>query len=182
MGLDIFIRRAKNSNSTIEQNFTKFFEEFDENSTVEKMQELAKKYGVLDRLNIETSSYIGEGEQKVSYVTAGRTDMEDAGYFRKHNHLVAYFKYEENCSDKELAKCEVKDCITACKQVLKHWGKDDFESVAEELMPTESGFFFGSTEYDEYYKEKLEEDIKVFTNVLKNTDWDNDIVYFHCWW
>ena len=38
-----------------------------------------------------------------------------------------------------------------CNQVLKDHSK------AEELLPTMSGFFFGSTDYDDYYYKDVEE-------------------------
>ena len=45
-------------------------------------------------------------------------------------------------------------------------------SQAEELLPTTSGFFFGSTEYDEYYFEELERTEKELTELLRDKTWD----------
>jgi hypothetical protein len=33
----------------------------------------------------------------------------------------------------------------------------DNPALAEELLPTQEGFFFGSTEYDEWYMESVKE-------------------------
>jgi len=41
-------------------------------------------------------------------------------------------------------------------------------SVAEDLLPTESGFFFGSTDYDEYYYEDIEDTIEILQDILTN--------------
>jgi len=38
---------------------------------------------------------------------------------------------------------------------------------AEELLPTQSGFFFGGTEYDEYYMQDIENTIKILEPELK---------------
>lgn len=39
-------------------------------------------------------------------------------------------------------------------------------SVAEELLPTSSGFFFGQTDYDEYYMEDIKRTIKMLEEEL----------------
>jgi len=39
--------------------------------------------------------------------------------------------------------------------------------TAQTLLPTTSGFFFGGTEYDEYYIEELKETIKIIDKCLK---------------
>lgn len=43
-------------------------------------------------------------------------------------------------------------------------------SMAQELLPTESGFFFGGTDYDEYYISDLNDTIKVLEEELKTED------------
>jgi hypothetical protein len=39
-------------------------------------------------------------------------------------------------------------------------------SVAEELLPTQPGFFFGGTEYDEWYMENLSNTIELFEGLV----------------
>ena len=55
-------------------------------------------------------------------------------------------------------------------------------SVAEELLPTQSGFFFGGTGYDEYYIEDVKETIDIITNVLETTDFDKEMIYYVSSW
>lgn len=55
-------------------------------------------------------------------------------------------------------------------------------SVAEELLPTESGFFFGGTDYDEYYVRDIEETIDIITKVLETTDFEKEMVYYVSSW
>ena len=50
-------------------------------------------------------------------------------------------------------------------------------SKAEELLPTQTGFFFGETEYTEFYLQDLEHTISVIETILNNItnegmDWD----------
>lgn len=51
------------------------------------------------------------------------------------------------------------------------------EEIAE-LLPTESGFFFGSTDYNEYYMNDIEETIKILKPLL---DCKDDIYYRSSW-
>lgn len=58
----------------------------------------------------------------------------------------------------------------------------DDTSVAEELLPTQDGFFFGSTLYDQYYVEDLENTVKQITEILENTDFNEWDIVYHAWW
>lgn len=54
--------------------------------------------------------------------------------------------------------------------------------IAEGLLPTTSGFFFGSTDYDEWYIQDLEYTIKIISKVLEEVNFDeNYIVYSSSW-
>ena len=52
-------------------------------------------------------------------------------------------------------------------------------SICEELLPTQSGFFFGSTSYDEYYVDDINLTIENLENVLKIVDWNTEFVYYY---
>lgn len=54
--------------------------------------------------------------------------------------------------------------------------------VAEELLPTQDGFFFGGTDYDEYYVEDLKNTIKIIDNVLATTDFETQMIYYRSSW
>ena len=55
-------------------------------------------------------------------------------------------------------------------------------SVAEELLPTTSGFFFGGTDYDEYYVEDIKNTIDIIAQVLETTDFDKEMIYYVSSW
>ncbi len=55
-------------------------------------------------------------------------------------------------------------------------------SVAEELLPTASGFFFGGTSYDEYYVEDIESTIDIITQALETTDFETEMIYYVSSW
>jgi len=53
--------------------------------------------------------------------------------------------------------------------------------VAEKLLPTSSGFFFGSTDYDEYYYQDLLDTKKILEDILKENDNRADFYYRASW-
>ena len=55
-------------------------------------------------------------------------------------------------------------------------------SLAEELLPTQSGFFFGSTLYDESYVLDLKNTVEQINTILETTDFDEQELVFHAWW
>jgi hypothetical protein len=72
------------------------------------------------------------------------------GYWRKVNAIHNWFienlaDGEDNCQAIYVPRSSLIDLKITCEEVLKDHSK------AEELLPTGAGFFFGSTEYDEWY-------------------------------
>ena len=66
--------------------------------------------------------------------------------------------------------------IETCKAVLEDHSK------AEELLPTRAGFFFGSTEYDDWYFGDVESVKTTFESILEDFNPEEDILTMHCWW
>ncbi len=52
--------------------------------------------------------------------------------------------------------------------------------LAEELLPTQSGFFFGGTEYDQWYVHGLDETINQIEPLLQE-EGDGDFYYQASW-
>ena len=129
--------------------------------------------------------------------------VEDVGYWRKANHIHKWFV--ENCQDGEddcreayVSREQLKELLETCKKVLETKPtkitkitkkskkvnatvKGEAEETAEDLLPTQSGFFFGGTEIDEYYYETIEETIKIIGGLLKELT-DDDSVYYQSSW
>lgn len=104
---------------------------------------------------------------------------ESIGYYRKVNFLVKYFLDRdyivENQTPLRISKEDTEELLSRCNQVLED------RSKAPELLPTMSGPFFGSTDYDEYYfidvakvKGYIEGTLLPLFDKLK----DNEEVYF----
>ena len=50
------------------------------------------------------------------------------------------------------------------------------------LLPTQSGFFFGGTDYDSYYMDDIENTIDIITRVLETTDFNKQMIYYVSSW
>lgn len=53
---------------------------------------------------------------------------------------------------------------------------------AAERLPTQDGFFFGMTGYDEFYINDLKETIDICNRALAETDFSKDALYYHSSW
>ena len=87
------------------------------------------------------------------------------GYWRKSNQIHNWFVEnvqdgEDNCSAYYVTREQLETLKGLCVEVLAN------KSLAEDLLPTGAGFFFGSTTYDEYYYGDLEETIKIIDRCL----------------
>lgn len=55
-------------------------------------------------------------------------------------------------------------------------------SVAAELLPSTPGFFFGGTDYDEWYVQDIKNTIDIINKVLETTDFDTQMIYYVSSW
>ena len=95
--------------------------------------------------------------------------VEEVGYWRKANHIHNWFveKVQEGrdeCQESYVSIEQLEELRDLCKVVVE---KKD-EEFSKENLPTESGFFFGSTEYDEYYYSGCEDTIKFIDEIIKD--------------
>ena len=111
-----------------------------------------------------------------------RETSEEVMYWRKANQIRSWIVnntiYEDNwnCEEVELTKETLEKLKADCETVM------DDHSKARTLFPTSNGFFFGSTDYDEWYFNKLETTAKEIGHILKDTDFENEIIYYTEWW
>ena len=55
------------------------------------------------------------------------------------------------------------------------------DKLAPNLLPTSSGFFFGSTDYDTYYFGELKDTLQYLKNDFEY-DFDNEQLFYTEWW
>ena len=127
-----------------------------------------KNFGkVLDLMNLNRED-----------VENSATVSVNVGYWRKANAIHNWFVQnvqggEDNRSRHFVSREKLKELQSECKAALDAFNNGDKDAAAEILPPT-SGFFFGSTEIDEWYKQDLENTIKIIDRVLgpKFKNWD----------
>ena len=97
-------------------------------------------------------------------------------YFRKVNFVYNFFsnKLEDECCFAD--KSDIEELISRCDKVLAD------HSLAQELLPTRSGFFFGSTDYDDWYFNDVKDCRKQMKSLLRKYNEDTDVMYFIMSW
>lgn len=108
-------------------------------------------------------------------------DVEDI-YFRKlnwiRNWLVKHLGLnEDECAEDVLVpKEKLEELLSDVRAVLSN------HDLAEQLLPTKGGFFFGGTDYSDYYFDSL---IGIETEIqalLATTDFETEDVYYDESW
>ncbi len=109
--------------------------------------------------------------ERVKYV------VEEVGYWRKANQIHNWFVEKvqngnDDCGSYWVSRDTLESLLDVCKKV-----KADFNETggikAHELLPTTSGFFFGGTEYDEWYFNDVDNTIKIIEECLEDENADS---------
>jgi len=101
------------------------------------------------------------------------------GYWRKVNAVHSWFVDncqggEDDCRTSYVSREQLQELKDQCEKVIAN-PKD-----ADELLPTQSGCFFGGTEYDEWYFEGLKETVEIVDRALAMPDeWEFE---YHSSW
>jgi hypothetical protein len=112
---------------------------------------------------------------RVSYV------VEQMGCWRKANQIHAWFVKNvqegvDNCQKAYVEPEKLKGLRKICQTVL------DDPSKAGELLPPQSGFFFGGADIDEYYLDDLRHTIKVIDEALAEDEEGYSSLYYQSSW
>lgn len=136
--------------------------------------------------------------KRISYI------IENVGYWRKANQIHKWFvdnvqKGKDDCGEYEVNYEQLSELLSLCKQVkegsklvdgaitngytfeggvkvpIVEEGKEIANpEIAQKLLPAASGFFFGSTDYDEYYMADINETIDIIEPLLKEAKISRD--------
>jgi hypothetical protein len=98
---------------------------------------------------------------------AGITVDVPMGYWRKSNMIHHWFVNNladgvDECQPIYVNRKNLEDLKDLCITVVAN------PELAEQLLPTGSGFFFGSTSYDKYYFGDLNDTIGILTKCLES--------------
>jgi len=139
-------------------------------------------------------------------------NSEEIGYWRKANAIHRWFVDNvqggaDDCEFHEVTKDHLKTlrnlCITIFDNVSLIPGKiangytvkngeaipnyiDGFvidnQELCKELLPTQSGFFFGNTDYNQWYLQDIKQTLEIVIKALNETDFDVEQLYYCSSW
>lgn len=161
MGLDMYLWKRKYGDI---YDFKKDYE----NSKAKKI-----------KITIENEFPDGEIKKQEYGVENPEHDAEillPVAYWRKANEIHRWIlentkQEKDDCKKIWISGKKLQELVDICKQILEDHSK------AEELLPTQEGFFFGGTEYDEWYFQDLENTIRQ----LKDIDPSAEYIYQASW-
>ena len=118
-----------------------------------------------------TLDYPGVDPERVTII------QENIGCWRKANAIHKWFVDNvqdgvDECQTASVTKEQLQQLLNIVKQVQAD------HTLASALLPTESGFFFGNTEYDEYYFEDLDSTYSIIITALSE---GGDFFYHSSW-
>lgn len=101
--------------------------------------------------------------------------------WRKANQIHRWFveniqKGEDDCKRYSVDLAKLRELILVCQKVSNN------HSIAEELLPTQEGFFFGSYEYDDMYFLDIQETLAFLVPVINDESWENWDFYYQSSW
>lgn len=115
--------------------------------------------------------------ERISYVT------EEVMYWRKSNQIHDWFVKNcqngvDDCGEYYVGADDLKKLYQMCKEVMEF----NPEKHPQDILPTTDGFFFGNTEYDEWYYNDIKSTIEFLEGEM-NSDgvFSGDYYYQSSW-
>lgn len=120
----------------------------------------------------------------------------EVAYWRKanqiHNYFVSLGGGDDDCREIEVGLEDLEGLVELCKEALasrdaslEELAEGEALKYPEDILPTRSGFFFGSTDYDEGYYHDLENTLSMLEPILAHEDfkgnWNWGFVYRASW-
>ena len=137
--------------------------------------------------------YIPEHREEVKMTRGGnevdtskvRYVVEEVGYWRKANHIHKWFvdnvqSGKDDCGEYYIKEDQLANLLETCKEVLKD------KDRASKLLPTTSGFFFGTTDYDPQYFDDVQNTVNIIESLfepdLDGGSYLKGDIYYHSSW
>lgn len=198
MGLDMYLTRKIYFGGEYEHN----------NISFDNLKENEKKLTIKQ----EIVNYKTKEVTKTNTISLSTKDINTIesriGYWRKANAIHKWFvdnvqDGNDNCEEHWVSEEKIEELYKLCIKVMtikekiltyiddeksitdEKIKKDDLEKLIE-LLPSQKGFFFGSTNYDEYYFYDVENTIEICSKCLdisKNNEntFYSDFYYRSSW-
>jgi len=104
---------------------------------------------------------------------------EEVMYWRKMNAVHAWFVENvqdgiDECQESRVTIEQLDTLATICEKVIR--------DKNPELLPLQAGFFFGSTDYDDWYWERIEQTAKVLREEIRNNQEEYPDYFYQASW
>jgi hypothetical protein len=154
MGLDMYLSAKKY--------MSKYFDAADS----EKIKSINELFGV-------------EGDEDGDY--GAQEVIFRVAYWRKANAIHEWFVQNvqdgrDECQEAWVSREQLKELADLCKQIVAEPKK------ADELLPTRSGFFFGSTDYDDWYMQDIQHTADRIDKILADPAFAKADFYYQSSW
>lgn len=154
MGLDMYLSAKKY--------MSKYFDAADS----EKIKSINELFGV-------------EGDEDGDY--GAQEVIFRVAYWRKANAIHDWFVQNvqdgrDECQEAWVSREQLKELADICKQIIESPKK------ANKLLPTRSGFFFGSTEYDDWYMQDIQHTADRIDKILADPAFAKADFYYQSSW
>ena len=109
-----------------------------------------------------------------------RKETEEVAYWRKANSIHGWFMQftdNDNCTPVKIDMAALIELRDDCQKVVD----EGTVETAMELLPPTHGFFFGSTEIDEWYWSDIKSTLEKLNDIISTSTEDQEFVYQASW-
>lgn len=209
MGLDMYLTAEKrlNKRSKIDRQYINYFNTI---TRPEDIEQLNSEDGLWISVYFN-SKYIADHLEtmpkltgQVGHIKTVKRDGDsfiiytEAGYWRKANQVHNWFveKCQYGIDDCQKTMITVNDLVSL-QNIINTFGRlptdkqlnqnnwqpsAELVSTAQKLLPSQSGFFFGGTDYDSWYFSDIKETKKILKSVLKQSTINNWQISYQSSW
>lgn len=171
MGLDMYLYRVPKVDSIQElKELNDQINTLNEQGIGNTLNTIANEKGFIYPVNVHFDKYT-----KKWALGSSRSDC----YWRKFNALHNWFVQNiqngvDKCEEHLLSEDKVKELLELLESLIPE--------NCQEKLPTKSGFFFGTDDYDEYYWKDVKDTIVMMKYLLLSVDFrEESLVYCSSW-
>lgn len=191
MGLDMFLDTYKKFEDTTPkqaQDIGYYYQYLEKKNNNDFIYSFEEYYGRNrpEITNRQLKFYLSE--YKMRYFSDDETKSyghysvtQNVAYWRKANAIHSWFITNvgngiDDCEPFVVTKENLEELLDLCRKVIENPKK------CAKLLPTEDGFFFGDTEYNEYYFNSVKYTIATLERLISETDFENEVMFYQASW
>jgi hypothetical protein len=185
MGLDMYLNRVPKVETIeeLKEMETRLSKAYYAGKLEDELKEIQKEKGFKNPISYELSEYVGDEkeylEQNEEYHSPKVVLSKKVGYWRKFNALHAWFvKTFQDDVDECQSSLVDPEVLRELFDKLVKINKEN----AGEILPTQGGFFFGGTDYDEWYWANIEELTRFLLTLFEENDFEEHTLVYQASW